>query len=255
MIYQALLGLAALGYLLAATGFHAQPERTTRWLQMVLASFGLHSVGLLVLTLQRGHLPLTHMSEVIATIAWLLTALYVFVGHRWKVDALGTIAAPAAAVMTAFSSIALSASGPEPARGPWFFIHVGSLISSYAAFCFAAFCAVMYFVQSKRLKTKKLKMALGLPSLDTLDRLAFRFILVGFPLMVLGVVSGTMIAGWRWTWDAKETLVGVTCGVYVAYLHARLVAGWQGRRVNMLLLVAFVSVLVSLLAPGQFHRF
>ena len=256
----ALLAMAALGYWTAAIGFQVHLLRRNnrdwkKWTQLVLGSHALHTLALVALTLHLGHFPLTHMREATATFAWLLVGLHALLGQRWKVEALGSVAAPAAAVLTTISVFGISHSEPILERGPWFFLHVGSLLSSYAAFSLAAASACIYFVQARRLKSKQLSGAFQLPSLTTLDQVAYRLIQVGYPLLVLGIASGMLITGWRWTWDAKETLVAVTGGVYLVYLYARMVGGWQGRRVNLLLLAAYLCVMISLVAPGQFHRF
>jgi len=254
------LALSALGYWASSISFHynlfhRKQRDWTQWLRILLGSHGLHSLGLLLLTFQLQHLPVRSMPEVMAVLGWVLIALYAILGRRWKVDALGGIAAPAAAVLTTFATFTLGHEGPRSYQGAWFGLHVSSLVASYAAFCLAAFCSLLYFIQARRLKEKKLHTAFLLPSLNTLDRVAFRFILVGFPLLVVGMVCGTQMPGWKWTWDPKETLVALTGAVYVVYLHARVVAGWQGRRMNLILLLAFVCVLVSLLVPGRSHGY
>jgi ABC-type transport system involved in cytochrome c biogenesis permease subunit len=250
--------VAALGYWAAAFGFqynlfHRRQPLWKRWPLLLYSSHLVHSGALMALAIKLRHLPIASMHEVIAVLGWVLVALYAVLGRRWKVEALGSVAAPAAAALTTFAAFTLGHENHAPLRGHWFLVHVGSLVASYGAFFLASCCAALYFVQSRRLKQKKLSTAFLLPSLDTLDRVGFRFIMVGFPLMILGIASGTMIPGHQWSWDPKETLVGVTCGVYVAYLHARMVSGWQGRKVNLLLLVAFFCVMVSFLAPGRFH--
>jgi len=255
-----LLALSALGYWASSISFHynlfhRKQRDWTQWLRILLGSHGLHSLALLLLTFQLQHLPVRSMPEVMAVLGWVLIALYAILGRRWKVDALGGIAAPAAAVLTTFATFTLGHEVPRSYQGAWFGLHVGSLVGSYAAFCLAAFCSLLYFIQARRLKEKKLQTAFLLPSLNTLDRVAFRFILVGFPLLVVGMVCGTQMPGWKWTWDPKETLVALTGAVYLVYLHARVVAGWQGRRMNMILLIAFVCVLVSLLTPGRSHGY
>jgi HemX protein len=255
-----LFGLAALGYWASAVGFHYKlfhrgQKDWRQWSQLLLGSHALHTAALIGLALQVGHAPVATMPEAMAVLGWLVLALYALLGRRWKVEALGAIAAPASAVLTTFSAFTLGPANAHLARGNWFPIHVSSLVASYAAFSLATFCSVLYFAQSRRLKQKRLRTAFLLPSLDVLDRVAFRFILVGFPLLVLGVVSGTQMPGWHWTWDTKETLVALTGAVYVLYLHARVIAGWQGRKINLILLAAFVCVLVSLLAPGRSHGY
>lgn len=253
-----LFAVAALGYWAAAIGFqynlfHRRLPLYRRWPQLVYASHAVHTAALIALAIRLKHLPVSTMHEVIPVLGWVLVALYAFLGRRWKVEALGSVAAPAAAVLTTFAAFTLGHENGAPRSEFWFWIHVGSLVASYAAFALASCCAGLYFVQSRRLKQKKLATAFLLPSLDTLDRVGFRFIMVGFPLLILGISSGMLIRSWTWSWDPKETLVGVTCGVYLSYLHARMVSGWQGRKVNLLLLVASLCLLVSFLAPGRFH--
>jgi len=255
-----LLGLAALGYWMAAIGFHynlfhKKQRDWTDWLRMLLLSHGINTIALLALTARLRHFPVENMSEVMALLGWAQVGLYAILGRRWKVQALGGIAAPAAAVLTTFAAFTLGHEGRHASNSAWFPVHVSSLVASYAAFCLAAFCSILYFYQSRRLKQKKLQTAFLLPSLDTLDRVAFRFILVGFPLLVLGMVSGTQMPGWSWSWDPKEILVAMTGLVYLLYLHVRVVAGWQGRRINMLLMIAFICVVASLLAPGRSHGY
>ena len=105
MMATTLLVMAALGYWAAAIGFQVHLFRHKnrdwqKWTQLVLGSHALHTFGLIALALQFGHLPLTHMREATATFAWLLVALHALLGQRWKVEALGSVAASAAAVLT-----------------------------------------------------------------------------------------------------------------------------------------------------------
>jgi ABC-type uncharacterized transport system permease subunit len=253
------MALAAIGYGGAAAGFQwnllrQQKPEWKRWTRWVWGAFAVHTVALCCLWQRNGQPPITQLKELIASVSWLVIGLYAVLGPRWKVEALGTVAAPAACVCTAFSAFTLPNAQESGTRGWWQWVHVVSVLGSSAAFCLASFCALLYFLQSSYLKRKRLRGALLLPSLDTLDRASFRFILVGFPLMILGIVSGTLISGWHWTWDSKQTLVGITCLMYLIYLHSRAVAGWRGRRVNQILLAAFVFLLLTAIAPSPFHQ-
>jgi cytochrome c-type biogenesis protein CcsB len=71
-------------------------------------------------------------------------------------------------------------------------------------------------------------------SSEELDSLSYRTITVGFLLLSVGLVSGAVWAneawGSWWSWDPKETWAFITWLVYAAYLHTRLVRGWQGRK-------------------------
>jgi ABC-type transport system involved in cytochrome c biogenesis permease subunit len=261
----ALLILASLGYLAATLGFQwdlarRQAGHWRRWRQLLWSALALHTLGLVMLGLALGHAPLNGLAEATASLAWVVMLLYLAVGERWNVEVVGAVAAPAAAVMTAFALAAGEWRPSQASPNIWIAVHVVSVVLGYAAFSLAAFCAGLYFLQARLLKRKSpLGLLRLLPSLDTLDRVAYRLILSGFLPMVAGVVTGMQLmhgseSRW-WTWDPKLTLVALTVLFYLVYLHARLVAGWQGRRVNLLLLLAFVCLLVSYLAPGQFHRF
>ncbi|NLH50910.1 MAG: cytochrome c biogenesis protein CcsA [Myxococcales bacterium] len=91
----------------------------------------------------------------------------------------------------------------------------------------------------------------ALPSAETLDRLGYKSVMVGFPLMTLVIVTGAIWAnkawGRPWGWDPKETASLVTWIIYLLYLHTRLTAGWTGRRSNLIAIVGFLSVIFTYL--------
>lgn len=260
----AALGGAALGYLGAAAGFQwnlfrKQEQDWHVWRNLLWAAFGLHTLALVLIGLSLGHAPVNGMAESLGSLGWVVVLLYLVLGRVWKMEVLGAVAAPAALAMTVFSLLVLS-SDPmvlDPRHSFWFYLHVGSYMLGYGAFTLAAFCAFLYFVQARLLKAKKLGgMFRLMPALDALDRAAYRLILMGFPLMILGVTTGMAMTSWAFSLgDPKNQSVLITIAVYLAYLHLRLVGGWQGRRVNMLLLLASLFVLISFLTPGRFHRF
>jgi cytochrome c-type biogenesis protein CcsB len=90
----------------------------------------------------------------------------------------------------------------------------------------------------------------GLPSLDTLDRIAYRTAIVAFPVFTFAVMAGAMWAeaawGRYWGWDPKETTAFITWVVYAGYLHARATAGWRGRRAAWISVIGFACILFNL---------
>ena len=90
----------------------------------------------------------------------------------------------------------------------------------------------------------------SLPSLLTLDRVAYRTAIVAFPVYTFAVIAGALWAevawGRYWGWDPKETCAFVTWVFYAAYLHARATAGWRGSRSAWISVLGFVSVLFNL---------
>ncbi|MFZ9043297.1 MAG: cytochrome c biogenesis protein CcsA, partial [Candidatus Nanopelagicaceae bacterium] len=51
--------------------------------------------------------------------------------------------------------------------------------------------------------------------------------------------------GRYWGWDPKETWAFITWILYASYLHARVTAGWKGRKAAWLCLIAGSSYLFN----------
>ena len=125
---------------------------------------------------------------------------------------------------------------PEPRLSPVFItLHVLANLLGVALFLLAGGAAGLYLVQERRIKAKKLPAGRSvLPPLDTLDQAVHRFLVAGFPLLTLGIVSGTYWAQKLETGSADEvmrTIFGYATWFLIAgVLLLRAAAGWRGRR-------------------------
>ena len=83
-----------------------------------------------------------------------------------------------------------------------------------------------------------------------------RLIVVGWLLMSFGMVAGAFFAkqqwGDYWGWDPRQTWSLLTWLLFAAILHARLTAGWRGRRAAYLVLLAVALVLLAIPALDVF---
>jgi cytochrome c-type biogenesis protein CcsB len=130
----------------------------------------------------------------------------------------------------------------------------------YASFAVAFGAAVIYLMQERFLKKRKISgLFQRLPSLDTLDDINYRCLTFGFPLLTVAIISGAIWAetawGTYWSWDPKETWSLITWFVYAALLHGRLTTGWRGKKAAILAIIGFFVMLftflgVNLLMPG-----
>ena len=81
------------------------------------------------------------------------------------------------------------------------------------------------------------------PSAETLDRLAYRVTVIGFPIFGVGIIMGAVWAesawGRFWGWDPKETGSFITWVLYAVYLHARATTGWGAKRAAWINIAAF----------------
>jgi cytochrome c-type biogenesis protein CcsB len=95
-----------------------------------------------------------------------------------------------------------------------------------------------------------------LPTVDMLDFLSYRSVMVAFPLMTVVIVTGAVWAqsawGKWWGWDPKETASLVTWILYAVFLHMRVVAGWKGRPSAVINIIGFISVIFTYLGVNVF---
>ncbi len=120
-------------------------------------------------------------------------------------------------------------------------LHVTVAIVAYGFFAVSFGAAGLYLVQRGR--------GAPAPSLELLDEIGHRAVLVGFPAMATVIILGSIWAetawGRWWGWDPKETASLVTFFLYAGYLHARVFQGWRGPRSAALLVIGFVAVLFT----------
>jgi cytochrome c-type biogenesis protein CcsB len=125
--------------------------------------------------------------------------------------------------------------------------HVAMMVLAYSALSVSFGAAAIYLVQGGNRQR-----FLRLPAARLLDEIAYRSVIVGFPLLTLGVVLGAYWGnsawGRYWGWDPKETSALMTWLIYAGYLHMRGLRGWSGGRSAVLLVVGFASVLFTYFA-------
>jgi cytochrome c-type biogenesis protein CcsB len=128
----------------------------------------------------------------------------------------------------------------------WLTVHVMTCFLSYAIFAFSFVVSILYLVKKDGGKNPGV-----LPSRETLDDLTYRGILVGMPLLTIGIITGSAWAhyawGSYWSWDPKETWSLITWIIYAIFLHLRLVKGWRGKKAAALSVVGFAAVLFTFL--------
>ena len=90
---------------------------------------------------------------------------------------------------------------------------------------------------------------LRFPDTSLIDLMTHQTVMFGFVFLSAGIITGAVWAnsawGRYWGWDPKETWSLITWFVYATLLHARLMRGWQGRRIAYLSILGFVAVLFT----------
>lgn len=213
-----------------------------------------------------GRAPWGNMYEFSITGALAFTFAYLIASLKFDVQWLGILIAFASLITlgTAVTLLYVPSAPLVPAlKSPWLVIHVSAAIISGGVFllanCMAGAYLVLEQIERKRAGLRPV-WAQRLPKLETLDQLSYRLVALVFPLWTFAIIAGAIWAeaawGRYWGWDPKETWSFITWVGYAAYLHARVTAGWKGRRAAWLCLIAgstflFNYVYVNIWGTGK----
>jgi cytochrome c-type biogenesis protein CcsB len=125
-------------------------------------------------------------------------------------------------------------------------IHVAAMVIAYGALSVSFGAAVLYLAQGKANRFPRL------PNAETLDDIAYRSVMLGFPVLAIGIALGAYWAnsawGRYWGWDPKETSALVTWLIYGIYLHMRGLRNWSGTRSAVVLMAGFAAVMFTYFA-------
>lgn len=148
----------------------------------------------------------------------------------------------------------------------WLVIHVTVAILATAFFNIAAALSIAYiFKTAKWVEKSKLKAVatfkrvLALfPSVEKIERLSYRFNIIGFILWSFTLIAGAIWAerAWHryWGWDTKEVWTFIIWTIYAGYLHANATRGWTGKRSAWLSLIGFVAILFNFTIVNLFFK-
>lgn len=199
-----------------------------------------------------GHIPVHNLHESLSTFGWAVVGVFLILQIKFHLMVLGALVAPLVTLLVVIASIL---PGPpvelDPLfKGLWRTFHVGTIIVGNAAFAIAFLVGILYLIQENAIKEKKRGFFFRrLPSLSLLDSMGYSCLIVGFPMLTFGLVTGAiyaqMVHGRFWSWDPKEIFAGITWLVFAALLHERLAVGWQGRRAAIMTIVGFVILLFT----------
>lgn len=216
----------------------------------LLAWFAVAFEGLAVLlrTIAAGRGPYSNMYEFSLAFIFAATLIYLVFERMYGVKQLGAIVITIAFGMAIYvwtlpsSMREVDALNPALQNQPLMTAHVSLAILAYATFAVSFAAAVLYLVASRR------RIA-WLPSPEMLDDIGYRAVTLGFPMLALVLILGSVWAyrawGSYWSWDPKETSALFTWLVYGVYLHTRTLRGWRGTRSAAILLLGFGAVMFT----------
>ena len=214
----------------------------------------LHAAHIVVASLVAHVCPVEGIHFAMSVASLFACVVYLAFRTRWRIDVVGAFVAPLA--LTSLLASRFVGGGdvaPSPAvKSALLPLHVAINMLGVALFCLASGAAITYLVQEKQLKKKRLEGVFQrLPPLDSLDRAEHRLLLTSFPLLTIGIVTGSL-------WTKKIEIGGAFALLHAAFgysawlicagvLLLRAGAGWRGRRAAYGTIAGFGFTVILLL--------
>lgn len=226
-------GILALGLLLNLTG-------------MIRRSIESYQLGIF-------HPPWSNLFEALTFWSFIAGTVYIFIERRYGLRLIGAFVLP---VIFFTSAFAIFKANHElqplmPAlRSYWLYLHVVTAFTGYAGFTVAFGGAVAYLIREHFEKYERVRRYF--PSKEILDEITYKSIAIVFPIWTASIILGAAWAneawGGYWSWDPKEVWSLIVWLFFGAYLHARQLMGWKGKRVAWMVVFGFVTVLICFFA-------
>jgi len=211
-----------------------------------------------------GHAPVSNLYEVFILLSVITGLIYLYLERRYQVRTLGAFVLPLIVGAVLFDLWLASNNGSMikplvPAlQSYWMKIHVPANFVGYGAFMVACGAGMMFLLR-ERAESKGNPNAFSVkyfPTLDQLDELNYKAILIGLPTFTLAIILGAAWAneawGGYWSWDPKETWSLIVWLVYAGFLHARISKGWRGLPMAWWSVAGFLVTLFCFVGVNMF---
>ncbi len=214
----------------------------------------LHTIIIAMRTLEGMRPPYQSLYESLSWFSWSAVITYLIV-KRW----LPRLYAPISVItVIAVGGMAYALFKRSPAINPlppalqssWFIWHVVLAFVSYAVFVVSCGYEIVYLLARPYAgRPAAIDYGISENNIESLNRVAYKLILFGFPLLAFGIISGAAWAdqawGRPWSWDPKETWSLITFTVFAAYLHAQAIPRWRRWVAPVLNLVGFWCMMMT----------
>lgn len=242
-----------------------EPERRPLYERLANMGFALTILGFVLLAgsmllrgLSASRMPLGNMYEFVTVTCVVAVGVgLVTLRTQDKRPLLAFILVPVVILVFVAGTVLYAESAPVvPAlQSYWLPIHVTVIVLGSGIFLVSGVASILFLYRIKFPKGKEPDTVFGrfatkLPDAQYLDRLAYKTVVVGFPIFGTGVIMGAIWAeaawGRFWGWDPKETVSFIAWVIYAAYLHARATAGWRDTKAAWINIAGFVAMLFNL---------
>jgi len=184
--------------------------------------------------------PLANMYESLVFFSWVLSLFYLFFfSRKYKGRLFGLLSSLFCFLLLLIPLWVGMDRSPKPLvpalQSFWLYLHVITCFLGYGGLGIGFLFSLIYlFVEKNK---------------EVLEEGTYKAIVLGFLFLTLGIITGAAWAhyawGRYWAWDPKETWSLITWLIYAGWLHARLMRGWRGKRMAILSIIGFASVIFT----------
>ncbi len=215
----------------------------------ILVVFSFHTLALITRWLESyelgyGHAPLSNYYESLVFFAWCITLLSLLLKKNLRYPSVLHSALAGSLLIMIYANLSPSIERDIKPLVPalqsnWLHFHVSTCFVAYASFFLSFLCGILFFFQSKGSSS----------TASILEEINWKSVSIGFVFLTAGILTGAVWAhyawGSYWSWDPKETWSLITWIIYALFLHGRLVKGWTGKKLALLSVIGFLSVLFT----------
>lgn len=199
--------------------------------------------------------PILTLNEGLFFYAWILLNISIVVNYLLRVHFI-VLFTNLFSFFILLLSLSLSAQHEVLAQGSQFvheilMIHITLALISYGFFTISFTLSCMYLIQYSLLKRKRgFKWMWRFNDLEKLDLYSYFSIMIGVPLLMVGLIFGfvwafAVEAEMYWLFDVKTIGSILVLVIYIIYLLLRMVKGYRGKPISIYNAAAFLTLLVN----------
>jgi ABC-type transport system involved in cytochrome c biogenesis permease subunit len=236
--------------------------------RLLVATLSVHLIYIVSRTILTGHPPVTSVFEIMTIVSFTIGLAYVYIETRSHVKDTGMFILVLAflfqVVSAAFTKdyVRPTATLPEELfqKSSLLGLHVASALLGYSALAISAVYGGLYLMMYHEIRSSRFGIVYRkLPDLQTLEKLSYRSIYLGFIFLTVVILIGyawlpRTINNFSYS-DPKLIITDIVWGIYFAALVFRKAMRWTGRTVIIVSIVGFALTLASMVAVNAMHSF
>ncbi len=221
----------------------------------------IHIIYLLIRTAEFNHPPITNKFEIFTVLSFTISFSYFLLELLTDVRGTGLFIILFSLVFQIISSFFIQdlLVVKEVLRNRMLGLHVVSALLGYSGFTIAAVDGVLFLILYKDLKLSKFGLIFNrLPSLETLEKLNFYSMIIGFVLLTFSIIIGVIWLPGAFPkfsyFDPKLIATSIIWLIFGVGIVIKFIAKWYGKKVIIFSLVGFVLAIFSLIIPNLFAK-